>query len=82
MPRGQEIAEADHVNLQARSARLARMVSYGMSFSRVSALAHDRLAYQAGLWRAFAVRDGSLVTGQQNFSGAQTARLVCEALGR
>jgi putative intracellular protease/amidase len=37
---------------------------------------------QAGLWRAFAVRDGNLITGQQNFSGAETARLVIETLGR
>jgi putative intracellular protease/amidase len=37
---------------------------------------------QAGLWRSFAVRDGNLVTGQQNFSGEETARLVIEALGR
>jgi len=37
---------------------------------------------QAGLWRAFAIRDGNLITGQQNFSGAQTARLIIEALGR
>ncbi len=37
---------------------------------------------RAGLWRAFAVRDGNLVTGQQNFSGGETARLVVEALGR
>ena len=37
---------------------------------------------QAGLWRAFAVRDGNLVTGQQNFSGTETARLVIETLGR
>lgn len=36
---------------------------------------------QAGLWQSFAVRDGNLVTGQQNFSGAETARLVIEALG-
>ncbi len=36
---------------------------------------------QAGLWRSFAIRDGNLITGQQNFSGAETARLVCEALG-
>jgi putative intracellular protease/amidase len=36
---------------------------------------------QAGLWRSFAVRDGNLITGQQNFSGAQTARLLIEALG-
>jgi putative intracellular protease/amidase len=37
---------------------------------------------QGGRWRAFAVRDGNLITGQQNFSGTETARLVIEALGR
>ena len=37
---------------------------------------------QGGLWRGFAVRDGNLVTGQQNFSGAETAALIIEALGR
>lgn len=36
---------------------------------------------QAGLWRSFAIRDGNLVTGQQNFSGADTARVVIAALG-
>lgn len=36
---------------------------------------------QAGLWRGFAVRDGNLITGQQNFSGAETAQVVIEALG-
>jgi putative intracellular protease/amidase len=36
---------------------------------------------QAGLWRGFAVRDGNLVTGQQNFSGGETARAVIDALG-
>jgi putative intracellular protease/amidase len=36
---------------------------------------------QAGRWRDFAIRDGNLITGQQNFSGAATARLVVEALG-
>lgn len=36
---------------------------------------------QAGLWRGFAVRDGNLVTGQQNFSGSETARVVIQALG-
>ncbi|HYL55804.1 MAG TPA: hypothetical protein VEU73_09560 [Gemmatimonadales bacterium] len=35
----------------------------------------------AGLWRGFAVRDGNLITGQQNFSGAETARVLIEALG-
>lgn len=33
-------------------------------------------------FRAFAVRDGLLVTGQQQYSGAAAARLVIEALGR
>jgi putative intracellular protease/amidase len=37
---------------------------------------------RSGLWRSFAVRDGNLITGQQNFSGGETARLVIEALGR
>ncbi len=36
---------------------------------------------QAGLWRGFAIRDGNLVTGQQNFSGEETARAVIAALG-
>lgn len=36
----------------------------------------------AGAWQPFAVRDGNLITGQQNFSGSATARLVIEALGR
>ena len=36
---------------------------------------------QAGLWRGFAIRDGRLITGQQNFSGEETARAVVAALG-
>jgi putative intracellular protease/amidase len=36
---------------------------------------------QSGLWRGFAIRDGNLITGQQNFSGAETAELVVKALG-
>jgi putative intracellular protease/amidase len=36
---------------------------------------------QAGAWRGFAYRDGNLITGQQNFSGAETAHLVIRALG-
>lgn len=34
------------------------------------------------MFRDFAVRDGLLVTGQQQFSGAAAAKLVIEALGR
>jgi len=37
---------------------------------------------QAGLWRGFAVRDGNLVTGQQNFSPAETTAKLVEALGQ
>ena len=33
-------------------------------------------------FKPFAVRDGRLITGQQQYSGAATARLVIEALGR
>ena len=33
-------------------------------------------------FREFAVRDGRLITGQQQFSGAAAARLVIESLGR
>jgi putative intracellular protease/amidase len=36
---------------------------------------------QAGLWKGFAIRDGNLVTGQQNFSGSETAEVVIQALG-
>jgi putative intracellular protease/amidase len=36
---------------------------------------------QAGLWKGFAVRDGNLITGQQNFSGAETAEMLIQALG-
>jgi putative intracellular protease/amidase len=37
---------------------------------------------QAGLWKPFAIRDGNLVTGQQNFSGAEVAKVILEAVGR
>jgi putative intracellular protease/amidase len=36
---------------------------------------------QAGPWRGFAIRDGNLITGQQNFSGSETAEAVIQALG-
>jgi putative intracellular protease/amidase len=35
----------------------------------------------AGLWKGFAIRDGNLVTGQQNFSGSETAGIIVKALG-
>ena len=36
---------------------------------------------QGGLMKAFAVRDGRLITGQQQYSGAKVAELVIAALG-
>lgn len=38
--------------------------------------------FVAGAFRPNAVRDGLLITGQQQYSGAAAARLVIEALGR
>jgi putative intracellular protease/amidase len=35
----------------------------------------------SGRFRSFAVRDGNLVTGQQQYSGAAAARLIIQALG-
>lgn len=34
-----------------------------------------------GMFKEFAVRDGRLITGQQQYSGAATARLVIQVLG-
>jgi putative intracellular protease/amidase len=34
-----------------------------------------------GMFKPFAVRDGRLITGQQQYSGAAAAKLVIEALG-
>jgi putative intracellular protease/amidase len=36
---------------------------------------------QAGLFKAFAVRDMNLITGQQQYSGHKVAELVIAALG-
>ena len=36
---------------------------------------------QAGMWKGFAIRDGNLITGQQNFSGSETADVLIRALG-
>jgi putative intracellular protease/amidase len=36
----------------------------------------------AGLWKRFAVRDGNLITGQQQYSGGEAAKLVITALGQ
>ena len=36
---------------------------------------------QGGLFKAFAIRDGRLITGQQQYSGRRVAQMVIEALG-
>lgn len=36
---------------------------------------------QAGLFKAFAIRDQNLITGQQQYSGTRVAELVVAALG-
>ena len=36
---------------------------------------------QAGLFKAFAVRDMNLITGQQQYSARKVAELVIDALG-
>jgi putative intracellular protease/amidase len=36
---------------------------------------------QGGLFKAFAVRDGRLITGQQQYSASKVARMLIEALG-
>jgi putative intracellular protease/amidase len=35
----------------------------------------------AGAFAPFAIRDGRLITGQQQYSGGETADLLIEALG-
>jgi len=35
----------------------------------------------AGLFKSFAIRDGRLVTGQQQYSGRRVAQVVIDMLG-
>jgi putative intracellular protease/amidase len=51
---------------------------------RIEDAARERSAnyIEGGLWRPFAVRDGNLITGQQQYSGRKVAELVIESLGR
>ena len=50
---------------------------------RVEDLLKERGAnyVSGGLFKAFAVRDGRLITGQQQYSGRKVARMVIDALG-
>jgi putative intracellular protease/amidase len=51
---------------------------------RIEDAARERGAnyVHGGLWKPLALRDGRLITGQQQYSGAKVAELVIEALGR
>jgi putative intracellular protease/amidase len=42
---------------------------------------HGANYINGGLFKAFAVRDGRLITGQQQYSGRKVAQMVIEALG-
>ncbi|HYR41653.1 MAG TPA: hypothetical protein VER98_01410 [Terriglobia bacterium] len=62
-------------------------VSRGQFTGSSSQAALSRLAdganyIQAGSWRGFAIRDGNLITGQQNFSDTETAEAIASALGK
>jgi putative intracellular protease/amidase len=50
---------------------------------RIEDAANDRGAnyVQAGRFKPFAIRDGRLITSQQQYSGAEVAKLVVESLG-
>lgn len=49
---------------------------------RIEDAARDRGAHyvEGGLWKAFTARDGRLITGQQQYSGTEVAKLVTQAL--
>ncbi|MCW3048451.1 MAG: hypothetical protein JWO74_2735 [Solirubrobacterales bacterium] len=49
---------------------------------RIEDAARERGAkyVSGGLWKPFAVRDGRLITGQQQYSGTEVAKLVTQAL--
>jgi putative intracellular protease/amidase len=77
-----EVGDVDGVALVVGAARRARPLG---AVARPREVVADGVAVEVGLdqmFRPFAVRDGNLVTGQQQFSGAEAARLVIEALGR
>ncbi len=50
---------------------------------RIEDAANDRGAnyVQAGRFEPFAIRDGRLITSQQQYSAAEVAKLVVESLG-
>lgn len=45
-----------------------------------AATEHGANYVEGGLWAAYAVRDGRLITGQQQHSGSEVAKLVIQAL--
>jgi putative intracellular protease/amidase len=51
---------------------------------RIEVAAKERGAnyIQGGLFKSFAVRDGRLITGQQQYSSVSTVKLLIEALGQ
>jgi putative intracellular protease/amidase len=53
-----------------------------MPFRIEDELKHRGANYvQGGLFKAFAVRDGRLITGQQQYSARRVAEMLIETLG-
>lgn len=77
--RGKTITGFSNVEEDAADQMVGKQV---MPF-RIEDLARQRGAnfVSAGLWKPYAIRDGRLITGQQQYSGRATAELVIQALG-
>jgi putative intracellular protease/amidase len=83
LAKGKTVTGFANVEEDLRSMNLLSRDKHVMPWRIEDELAEIGANYiQAGLWRSFAVRDGNLITGQQNFLGEETARLVVDTLGR
>lgn len=74
-------AEEDHADHASRQMGLLPPDGHVMPWRVEDALRALGANYVSkGPWESFAVRDGNLITGQQNMSGAETARLILASL--
>jgi hypothetical protein len=65
-----------------RGARLLQVARESASFRIEDEARKLRANYvQGGLFKAFAIRDDHLITGQQQYSGTKVAQLVIECPG-
>lgn len=76
-------AEEDSVNKMLWQYKIIPEGQHLTSWRVEDAMKEIGAKYVSGeIWKPFAVRDGNLVTGQQNYSGAETAHKVLEAIGK